>query len=45
MVAFDAACAGVHAHLLAGRIAAWPHGADGVIATDVAAALPQALAR
>jgi ADP-dependent NAD(P)H-hydrate dehydratase / NAD(P)H-hydrate epimerase len=39
-----AACAGVYAHLRAGRIAAEPHGAEGVIATDVAAALPRALA-
>ena len=45
MEPFAAACAGVHAHVLAGRIAARPHGPDGVIATDVAAALPQALAR
>jgi hydroxyethylthiazole kinase-like uncharacterized protein yjeF len=42
---FHAACAGVHAHLRAGRLAARPHGADGVIATDVAAALPAAFAR
>jgi hydroxyethylthiazole kinase-like uncharacterized protein yjeF len=30
-----AACAGVHAHVRAGRLAADPHGADGVIASDV----------
>jgi ADP-dependent NAD(P)H-hydrate dehydratase / NAD(P)H-hydrate epimerase len=41
---FRAACAGVYAHLLAGRIAAQPHGPDGVIASDVAAALPRAFA-
>ena len=38
-----AAAAGVHAHLLAGRIAARAHGPDGVIASDVVAALPNAL--
>ena len=42
---FGAVCAAVHAHLRAGRLAARPHGPDGVIATDVAAALPEALAR
>jgi len=39
-----AACAAVFAHVRAGRIAAAPHGPDGVIATDVIAALPAALA-
>jgi ADP-dependent NAD(P)H-hydrate dehydratase / NAD(P)H-hydrate epimerase len=39
-----AACAGVWVHLRAGRIAAEPHGPDGVIASDVIAALPAALA-
>jgi NAD(P)H-hydrate epimerase len=38
------ACAAVFAHLLAGRLAAAPHGPDGVIASDVIAALPAALA-
>ena len=38
-----AACAGVYAHLRAGQIAAAPHGADGVIASDVIHALPAAL--
>ncbi|MGI8779534.1 MAG: NAD(P)H-hydrate dehydratase [Solirubrobacteraceae bacterium] len=38
-----AACAAVHAHLCAGRLAATPHGPDGVIASDVIAALPAAL--
>lgn len=37
------ACAGVYAHLRAGQIAAAPHGPDGVIASDVIAALPAAL--
>ncbi len=36
------ACAGVYAHLRAGQIAAAPHGPDGVIASDVIAALPAA---
>jgi ADP-dependent NAD(P)H-hydrate dehydratase / NAD(P)H-hydrate epimerase len=40
----DAACAGVFAHLRAGQLAAAPHGPDGVIASDVIAALPAALA-
>ena len=31
---------GVHVHVLAGRLAAAPHGPDGVIASDVIAALP-----
>jgi NAD(P)H-hydrate epimerase len=38
-----AACAGVYAHVRAGQIAAAPHGADGVIASDVIHALPGAL--
>jgi len=38
-----AACAAVYAHLQAGRLAADPHGPDGVIASDVIAALPAAL--
>ena len=38
-----AACAGVYAHLRAGQLAAAPHGPDGVIASDVIAALPAAL--
>jgi ADP-dependent NAD(P)H-hydrate dehydratase / NAD(P)H-hydrate epimerase len=38
-----AACAGVHAHLRAGQLAAAPHGPDAVIASDVIAALPAAL--
>jgi NAD(P)H-hydrate epimerase len=38
-----AACAGVYAHVRAGQIAAGPHGADGVIASDVIHALPAAL--
>jgi hydroxyethylthiazole kinase-like uncharacterized protein yjeF len=39
-----AVVAGVHAHVRAGRLAALPHGADTVIASDVIAALPAALA-
>jgi ADP-dependent NAD(P)H-hydrate dehydratase / NAD(P)H-hydrate epimerase len=38
-----AACAGVYAHLRAGQLAAAPHGPDGIIASDVIAALPAAL--
>jgi NAD(P)H-hydrate epimerase len=38
-----AACAAVHAHVRAGQLAAAPHGPDGVIASDVIAALPAAL--
>jgi hydroxyethylthiazole kinase-like uncharacterized protein yjeF len=38
-----AACAGVYAHVRAGQIAAAPHGADGVIASDVIHTLPAAL--
>jgi NAD(P)H-hydrate epimerase len=41
--AFDAACAGVALHAEAGRRAAGAHGPDGVIASDVIAALPRAL--
>jgi NAD(P)H-hydrate epimerase len=40
---FDAACAAVYAHARAGRLAAAPHGPDGVIASDVIQALPAAL--
>jgi NAD(P)H-hydrate epimerase len=40
---WHAACAAVHAHVRAGQIAARPHGADGVIASDVIACLAQAL--
>jgi hydroxyethylthiazole kinase-like uncharacterized protein yjeF len=43
VVAERAACAGVYAHLRAGQLAAAPHGPDGVIASDVIAALPEAL--
>jgi ADP-dependent NAD(P)H-hydrate dehydratase / NAD(P)H-hydrate epimerase len=43
MPAAQAACAGVYAHVRAGQIAAAPHGPDGVIASDVIAALPAAL--
>jgi NAD(P)H-hydrate epimerase len=39
---FAAACAGVRRHAAAGRVAAAEHGADGVIASDVIAALPRA---
>ena len=39
-----AACAAVWAHVRAGQIAADPHGPDGVIASDIVAALPAALA-
>jgi NAD(P)H-hydrate epimerase len=38
-----AACAAVFAHVRAGQLAAARHGADGVIASDVIAALPAAL--
>ncbi|PZR69285.1 MAG: bifunctional ADP-dependent NAD(P)H-hydrate dehydratase/NAD(P)H-hydrate epimerase [Solirubrobacterales bacterium] len=42
---FAAACAGVYAHAQAGRLAAQAQGSvDGVIASDVIAALPRALA-
>ncbi len=41
---FAAACAGVRRHAAAGRVAAAEHGPDGVIAGDVVAALPRALA-
>jgi NAD(P)H-hydrate epimerase len=40
---FTAACAGVRRHAAAGRVAAAAHGADGVIASDVIAALPRAV--
>ncbi|MDX6678613.1 MAG: ADP-dependent NAD(P)H-hydrate dehydratase / NAD(P)H-hydrate epimerase, partial [Solirubrobacteraceae bacterium] len=40
---FAAACAGVRRHAAAGRVAAAAHGPDGVIASDVIAALPRAL--
>ena len=43
MPAAQGACAGVYAHVRAGQIAAAPHGPDGVIASDVIAALPAAL--
>jgi NAD(P)H-hydrate epimerase len=39
-----AACAAVHVHLRAGQLAAEPHGPDAVIASDVIARLPDALA-
>jgi hydroxyethylthiazole kinase-like uncharacterized protein yjeF len=39
-----AACAAVYAHVRAGQLAAEPHGPDAVIASDVIAALPAALA-
>jgi ADP-dependent NAD(P)H-hydrate dehydratase / NAD(P)H-hydrate epimerase len=39
-----AACAAVYAHVRAGQLAAAPHGPDAVIASDVIAALPAALA-
>jgi len=42
--AFTAACAAVMVHLKAGRIAARDLGPEGVIASDVIAALPKALA-
>ena len=42
---WHAACAGVHAHQVAGRLAARDQGGpDGVIATDVIRAMPRALA-
>ena len=40
---FTAACAAVRRHAAAGRVAADEQGADGVIASDVIAALPRAL--
>jgi len=40
---FTAACAGVRRHAAAGRLAAEQIGADGLIASDVIAALPRAL--
>jgi NAD(P)H-hydrate epimerase len=39
---FTAACAAARLHVVAGRLAAEPHGPDGVIASDVVAALPAA---
>ncbi|MEJ7892273.1 MAG: NAD(P)H-hydrate dehydratase [Solirubrobacteraceae bacterium] len=39
-----AVCAGVFAHARAGRLAAQPHGPDGIIASDVIAHLPVAFA-
>jgi len=42
---FTAVCAAVLIHAEAGRLAAVPAGPDGVIASDVIAALPQALGR
>ena len=45
MEPFTAACAAVHLHAAAGRLAAEPDGPDGVIASDVIEALPAALAR
>jgi ADP-dependent NAD(P)H-hydrate dehydratase / NAD(P)H-hydrate epimerase len=41
---FEAACAGVWIHVEAGRLAARSIGGDGVIASDVVAQLPRALA-
>ena len=43
LTAAQACCAGVHLHSRAGQLAAEPHGPDGVIASDVIAALPAAL--
>jgi NAD(P)H-hydrate epimerase len=43
MDAFHAACAGVFVHAAAGRVAAREIGEEGVIASDVIAALPRAL--
>ena len=43
--AFHAACAGVHLHALAGRLAGRERGPDGVIARDVIEALPHARRR
>lgn len=40
---FAAACAGVRRHTAAGLVAASEHGVDGVIASDVIAALPRAV--
>ena len=39
----QAACAAVYVHVRAGQLASAPHGADGVIASDVIHALPEAL--
>ena len=43
MEPFTAACAAVQLHLRAGQLAASAHGPDGVIASDVVAALPASL--
>jgi NAD(P)H-hydrate epimerase len=40
---FQAACAGVFVHAIAGRLAALRLGPEGVIARDVIEALPRAL--
>lgn len=45
MEPWAAACAGVLAHVRAGRLAAAETGSEGVLASDVAARLPAALAR
>jgi hydroxyethylthiazole kinase-like uncharacterized protein yjeF len=45
MEPFDAACAGVHLHAEAGRLAAAEIGPEGVIAGDVIELLPRILAR
>ena len=42
---FTAACAAVHLHAEAGRVAAERRGVDGTIASDVIDALPEARAR
>ena len=44
MEAFHAACAGVFAHLQAGRLAARAIGPRGVVASDVITQLPRVLA-
>jgi hydroxyethylthiazole kinase-like uncharacterized protein yjeF len=44
MAPLHAACAAVFAHVRAGRLAAEPHGPDGVIASDVIQCLPAAFA-
>jgi ADP-dependent NAD(P)H-hydrate dehydratase / NAD(P)H-hydrate epimerase len=43
MEPFTAACAAVQLHLRAGQLAASAHGPDGVIASDVVAAIPASL--
>ncbi len=45
MEPFSAACAAVRRHAAAGLLAAEEHGAEGVLARDVIAALPRALGR